>query len=145
MKLYHGSGYKHRILLPGFERSGVERRWDKTESNRYLYATTEPVMAVLLGIASAIEQRYPLDEFHIDGKEVTYRVAGGKKVNLRNLPVWLYTLDGDDQSWTKVNNVSNGMDTEYRTQRRIIPQSVQKIVFPDWLDNQGYVLRALDE
>lgn len=144
MKLYHGSGYHHRVLLPGFERSGVERRWDKTESNRFLYATTDYIMAVILGMASAMEQRYPLDEFHIDGKVVSYRIAGGKKVNVRNLPVWLYTLDGDDQSWVKVNNATNGMGTEYRTPRRIIPQSVQKIVFPDWLDNQGYTLTAIE-
>ena len=54
--LYHGSLYKQNELMPGFKRSGKLVQWDGIENNTYLYATTDQLEAISLGLGSALEK-----------------------------------------------------------------------------------------
>lgn len=141
LHLYHGSGYRHRILVPGFERSGVERRWDEHESNRFLYATTDRDTAVILGIAAVIEKTYPLNEFTVDERSITFRLEDSRVVDIRKLQVFLYEINGSPRDWVKNNNPHNRIDTEYKTAKRITPASVVTVNVPEWLHGNGYLLK----
>lgn len=123
--LYHGSGYKHSELKPGIHHTGKLQRWDNTESNEWLYATTMREEAIAQGLASVIEKNWSLTRFqstdrsiviYIDGKVPTY-------ADIVKLTVYLYVIQWDDAHWTKVDNVSNGMESEYKT-KTTIPSSL---------------------
>jgi len=52
--LFHGSGFDQSELMPGFYRSGNLVKWDETESNMFLYTTTEREVAIGQGFASTV-------------------------------------------------------------------------------------------
>ena len=56
--------------------TGVEVKWDKTESNKWLYATTMMGEAVALGFASVIEKKYRLDRYQFKGDTITIAFTG---------------------------------------------------------------------
>lgn len=134
--LYHGSMYQASILKPGFEHTQEEVTWDVTESNRYLYATTEKDTAILLGFASAIEHTYGLDYFHTQGNEIVIDLAPDKNNKkqivkldqLLNLPVYLYEIRPTGRHhWEHNKNEQNKLDTEWKSNRHILPSKVEKI------------------
>lgn len=143
--LYHGSAYWAKDLKPGFERSGEIVRWDDTEDNTYLYATTEREKAIVLGFASAIEKKFGLDRFQHIGDRLILdipRQPHGYTVGedqLRELEVWLYeiiphTRDGWRLNKNEHNNMQN---TEYKTKSTI--RSIRSVTLVDvksWL--RGY-------
>jgi len=117
--LYHGSGYRHTELKPGIHYTGKKVTWDTTESNEWLYATTCMEEAIAQGFASVVEKHYTLNRFQSHGRNLTLVVDGPppKLEDLQHLAVYLYTLDWlDADNWIKVNNLHNGMQTEYKTQ-----------------------------
>lgn len=121
--LYHGSAYKQEELMPGFKRSGELVKWDGTESNEWLYSADDKTEAIMLGISSAIEKKFPLDRYSYDEKRktLTIEVSGElQKKDILDLTVWVYTIKADsDDGWMANWNVRNGMNGEYKTQRTI--------------------------
>lgn len=142
--LYHGSAYRQDELMPGFQRSHEEVRWDQGESNRFLYATTEKEVAIALGFGSALEKRFPIDRFvvaddnisvYIDAKELPLL-----KASVVHLAVYLYTISPvPSQRWIKNTNLSNGLTTEYKTAQTITAlETVQCVDLPQWLSKRSF-------
>jgi len=130
-KLYHGSMFSQNELMPGYKRSGELVQWDKTESNAWLYATTEESMAILLGIVSAWEKTFDMTFSKIEeDKKIIYAEFGTeiKKItDLMDVPVYLYEIaKRDEDKWVKVNNPYNNIDTEWKTQSTIKDAIVSK-------------------
>lgn len=139
--LYHGSMYLAAELMPGFKRSGVLVKWDKIESNKYLYATTDKEEAKSLGFASAIEKIYGLDEYHTleDGSiSMKLRDAGVSLKDLGSLDVYVYTIPNkDDDHWVLNNNHFNNIENEYKTDRAIMHiGEVEKLDVVEWIKSK---------
>jgi hypothetical protein len=137
--LYHGSGYKQNELMPGFKRSGVLVEWDQTESNKFLYATTDMDTAIGQGFASAAEKLFNMSRFSEKGMEILIEIEGDKLPTIEELTtvnVYLYTIEMlPRDEWQKVNNAVNGLETEYKTEHTIKSglHSVEKIDLAKWL------------
>lgn len=122
--LFHGSMFKQDELKPGFQHTGKVVKWDKTESNEWLYVSSDPTEATLLGIASALEKTHGTHGYRYDEnlRELTIRHA---KPELRiedvyMLDVYLYRIFGDAKDgWFLNYNLQNGIRTEYKTQATI--------------------------
>lgn len=139
--LYHGSAFWTKELKPGFKHTGIEVRWDQTESNHFLYATTDREQAIVLGFASAVEKKFGLDHFQSVGKTILLDVPRQphgytvKEEQLYQLEVWLYTIvptarDG----WALNRNAHNQLTNEYKTQNTVRGiRGVEKIDVREWL------------
>lgn len=141
--LYHGSGYLHKELKPGYLHSGVEVRWDETESNRFLYATTIKNSAIELGFASAVEKAYSLERFQSDDDKfiLTFEDNHPPKLSdLMRLNLFVYEIKFNIRSgWQKVNNKTNNMDEEYKTSKIITAAdiaTIEKVDLDKWLENK---------
>lgn len=140
--LYHGSMYNQKELMPGFKRSGVEVKWDKTESNHFLYATTERSIAENLGFASAIEKKFHLKSFHCKGDTLVAESDLNLTMeDLASLEVHIYTIEiKPDDNWVKNNNEHNRMDSEYKTKNTI--ENIEKtepLNIVEWLKNKKVI------
>lgn len=127
--LYHGSGYEHRELKPGFIRSGILEQWDKGESNKYLYFTTDKTQAVELGFISAIEKRFNISRAIVDDTNINLYFNESRlpsKQELLATGVWLYTVEPKSKHWLKNQNDFNGLKTEYKT-KETVSQEIVKI------------------
>ena len=139
--LYHSSNYiATSVLKPGFEYTGKLVEWDEGESNKYLYATTDKEAAISLGFASAIEHTYLLDGFHTDGDkiEIESPAKNLSLTDLQKLKVQLYTIKVEvGQDWIKNNNLTNHLDTEYKTDNHITNFSRQEVNMVEWLKDKN--------
>jgi hypothetical protein len=121
--LYHGSMYKQEELMPGFLRSGKLVEWDGTESNEWLYSSSDRHEAIMLGISSAIEKKWRLDRYHYDQKtkRITIETPDSFTLNdVLRLPVFLYTIKAEaEDGWFPNLNQQNGIQNEYKTQHTI--------------------------
>lgn len=146
--LYHGSGFDQDELMPGFLRSGKLVKWDETESNEWLYTTTDKQEAISQAFASMIEKTYESTAYSTEGnririvfpKEVTPSVA-----ELKKLVLFLYTIRLEDSDgWVKNNNEHNQIKTEWKTQAIIDRHIVHKeqIDLHAWLANKQLDLQA---
>lgn len=135
--LYHGSGFNNSLLKPGFNHTGILVKWDQTENNKFLYATTDRDTAIELGFASSIEKTFEIDRFHVENKSI---IIESQKLlslaNLKKVPVFLYTIvvkEKDD--WIKNINPNNNINTEYKTSKTINSiSSIEKIDISSWLN-----------
>jgi hypothetical protein len=111
--LYHGSRFKQPELMPGFLRSGKLVRWDNTESNKFLYATTEKSLAIELGFASSIEKQFKIDRFEVEHGKMHIQTADYMTIkDLEKVPVFIYTIEYErEDGWMKNRNDHNGIDT----------------------------------
>lgn len=142
--LYHGSAFLTAELKPGFQHTGVLVRWDETETNKFLYATTERETAIALGFASAVEKKYGLDRFQHDPGQLIVncpRQPHGYTVTeeqLCQVEVWLYTLYPNSRDhWVLNKNPHNRLKTEYKTEATIRQiHRVDQIDVRSWL--RGY-------
>jgi len=139
--LYHGSGYQQNELKPGIHYTGEKVEWDKTESNEWLYATTSMEEAIAQGFASTVEKHYALARFMSHGRDLT--LVFDKQVptlqQLTDLKVYLYKIDWDIAQWVKVNNLHNGMETEYKTQATLkgdVIDSCTQVDLKQWLSRK---------
>lgn len=143
--LYHGSRYKQSQLMPGFKRSGIETRWDKYESNHWLYVSSSKDEAVLLGIASAAEKQLETNRFKYDLSKRTINFTADTNVDVKelyNLEVYVYTLAGkESDNWLKNINPVNNIDTEYKTESTITDSiiKVEKVDVRECL--RGWTIR----
>lgn len=138
--LYHGSGYLHKELSPGFKHSGKLVRWDVTESNEWLYASTDIEAVTELGFSSAFEKKWHLKEFHSKEKSLLLVLAPGVQVNFKEiyeLDVYIYTivLNAKD-GWIKNNNEYNNLNTEWKTKNTVKSiKTIQKLDVRKWLED----------
>lgn len=148
-KLYHGSGYLHNELKPGYMHTGQEVFWDETESNRYLYATIDREEAIELGFASAVEKAFLLNRFQSDGNKYTFTFEDKvtpKLSDLEKLVLYIYDIKyADDSGWKHVNNQTNGIDTEYKTDKVIESALIiktEKVNLKDWLSDKEIIIKS---
>jgi hypothetical protein len=133
--------YAQEELMPGIKRSGEKVEWDGTESNEYLYATTDRETAVSQGFASAMEKVFPVRRFRTEGRDIHIFLEGKHPTpeQLKKLTVNLYTIRVLPQDqWRKNNNKVNGLDTEWTTQQTITSgiESRETIDVPTWLNGR---------
>ena len=145
--LYHGSMFDigSGVLQPGFNYTGELVEWDKTESNRFLYATTVSRTAIELGIGSLLEKEFNASHFTVDGKIIS---VGGIDVDERQniligKSVYLYTIRvRPEHNWVKNNNPHNRIDTEWKTEKTISQThggiSKSRIDVAKWLSDNCY-------
>lgn len=127
--IYHGSAFNHEELKPGFKRSGKLVSWDETESNKYLYATTDRDAAVILGFASSLDKHYLLDRFITNDNKIIIQL-GNKPLpfleDLLKIDVYLYQITFDEKDgWIHNHNEYNNLTTEYKTKNTIKSNIVQ--------------------
>lgn len=146
--LYHGSGFDQTELMPGFLRSGKLVQWDETESNEWLYTTTDRDEAISQAFASMIEKTYESKSYHRDGNRITIELAKCVKpslAELKKIQLFLYTirLEPEDQ-WQKNNNEHNQIKTEWKTQAIIDRNIIHKeqVDLAGWLANKQLDLRV---
>lgn len=117
-KLYHGSAWRNVVLKPGIHYGGVEKQWDETESNRFLYATRDRNLAVAMGMVGLLED-YAFDRFHYGEDGINIETDTDAGVILRGLEgkyVYLYVIVvREDQGWVKVRNKHNNAVDEWKT------------------------------
>lgn len=144
--LYHGSGYQQDELKPGIHYTGTKVEWDKTESNEWLYATTSMEEAIAQGFASSVEKHYNLVRFMSHGRDLTLVFDGAvpTQAQLAALPLFLYKIDWVAADWIKVNNLHNGMESEYKTQKalRDVIDSCTPVDLTQWLARKTVKLVA---
>lgn len=134
--LYHGSSFLETdYLLPGFYHSKKLIRWDETESNLYLYATTDKEEAVMLGFASAIEKKFKLNHFKRTETEIIIETPSKISVkDLDDLDVYVYKITPKEKdTWVKNKNERNGLDSEWKTVRKIKFSDQEKVAVGSWL------------
>jgi len=130
MELYHGSRFITNLLKPGFEHTGKLIKWDQTEDNTWLYASTSQAEAYLNALASALEANHGANRVSFDSEEI--RIYSSGKITeeeVRGIQVYVYTLLLTPD-WRKVNNKHNGSDTEYKTRSHVKPISNEMITDP---------------
>jgi hypothetical protein len=127
--LYHGSAYKQNELMPGYQRSNELVRWDKCETNEWLYACDDKETAILLGISSAIEKKFKLDHYKFEGKHIYIETSEPlTPKDIHSLQVFLYTIKPEaDDGWMENYNPINGLNGEFKTQG-IVEKNILKVV-----------------
>jgi hypothetical protein len=146
--LYHGSGFDQDELMPGFLRSGKLVQWDQTESNEWLYTTTDKQEAISQAFASMIEKTYESMGYATHGNRIEIQFP--KEVapsveELKKLQLFLYTIRLEDEDgWVKNNNEHNQIKTEWKTQSIIDRNIIHKeqIDLAGWLANKQLDLRV---
>lgn len=121
MLLFHASFYFTQTLQPGFYASGIEVKWDETESNRFLYATTDRDEAIDQGFFSAMEKMGSVDRIHSSGNHITVDCDDPSELSklMQKTSIHLYSLDASvSDQWVPVNNKRNGLLGEYKTSVR---------------------------
>lgn len=147
--LFHGSRFLHEELMPGFRRSGQLQKWDGTESNKFLYASTNPSEAAVQGLFSLIGEMLDVKVFHCSafteaGFTVTVELYPhedadktallghiqhvGAQAWLRSLTVYLYQIRHEPEDhWVQVLNETNGLgETEWKT-NRTVSAAIEKV------------------
>jgi hypothetical protein len=144
--LYHGSGYRQTELKPGVHYTGEVVRWDKTESNEWLYATTSMEEAIAQGFASTVEKHFKLARYKTHGKhlELVFDGPVPSIEQLHALSVYLYKIDWIKDQWVKVDNLHNGMTNEYKTQAILkdVIDSCTAVDLRHWLSRKEVKLLA---
>ena len=119
--LYHGSYYLTKELKPGIHHTGEEIFWDQTESNKFLYATTNKELAIEMGFCSGLTQiGYEVKSFSTNNGTMKISVYD-KELTLTDIykvkQVYLYSLPMDN--FISVNNQFNNVINEYKTNKII--------------------------
>jgi hypothetical protein len=132
MRLYHASAYRADLLRPSFKHTKHLERWDVTESNHWLYASTDEDEAILNGLAGAIGLRVQVDRVQFD--EHNYKVYTADALTpemIRGCVVYLYNITASpSDGWVRVNNAHNHSTTEWKTMRDIVPESMRIVSDP---------------
>ena len=145
--LYHGSAHKSAVLQPGINITGNLVQWDETESNEWLYATTDENLAVEMALASSIEQSHLMNRFHTDGDQITIELDMKSPpltlAMLKRRVVYKYVFVPQvSEGWEKVNNAVNNTTTEWKTERIItVFRRVVTISMFDWLVTKRVIIK----
>lgn len=145
--LYHGSGYKQTELKPGFHHTGTITKWDKTESNEWLYATTLMEEAIAQGLASVAEKHWKLARFQSSNNDLVLIFDGAcpTRKHLEELTVYLYKIDWDKDAWIRVDNLHNGMTNEYKTKSIIHTDMIDdctQVNIRQWMSRKNVIIKS---
>lgn len=131
MILYHGSGYKHKELKPGFHHTGVEVNWDEVESNHFLYASTVREDAIDQGFASKMEQLFAIKRYVSSGGRIRIDLDPAFPVTveeIEKIKIYVYRIkQRPNDGWVKNNNPHNNLTTEWRTDH-VIEAAIDKVI-----------------
>jgi hypothetical protein len=142
--LYHGSRFKQNELQPGYNHSRQLVKWDQTENNTFLYATSVRDTAIELGFASSLEKLFDVTYFKVEGKEILIECASELKLkDLAIVPVYLYKIECKDaDGWKKNDNEHNGITTEYKTHNCIRAILLcERVDITQWLKGYRVIVR----
>lgn len=137
--LYHGSHYKQEELKPGYLHSGKIEKWDKCESNEFLYTTTDRIAAMFLGFASAVGKVYGSSSFTYNKDSCKISIHKDVSENkLMTIEAYLYEITPEDTDhWILNMNPFNKIVDEYKTSSTITGISnVEKIDFNDFFKDK---------
>ena len=139
MNLFHGSRFRQTELMPGFQRSGEMVRWDQTESNLWLYATSNQDEAVRQGLFAIFANAFDVKRCTSAAGQLVIELypqlaTFGMEAWLRQQSLFLYQLHAEDGGvWVKNDNAHNKLVTEWKTQATVKPESVDVIDIEAWL------------
>lgn len=119
MRLYHGSNFNQKEIKPSYQHTGELEEWDDTESNEWLYATTDKELSGLMAIASYMGRHYLVNRFSTGDRSIEIEFEKGEDLSkankeLYNIPIVIYELQLDDK-WELVNNSNNQDVPEYKS------------------------------
>lgn len=140
--LYHGSLYDQTELMPGFKHTGKVVYWDGgIESNKWLYATTVKEEAIRLGLGSALEKTFETDRFsYVDDLFFIWCKNQISKEQLYKLEIYLYTIPFDEKVWVKNDNPYNKIDTEWVTQKTVVPSNKERLPMRNFLMGKTFII-----
>lgn len=148
-RLYHASSYLQEELKPGIAYTGEKVEWDETESNEWLYATSNKEAAIAQGLASAIEHHWLLHRFQSSGNHLAFTFDAGTPVptrrDLERLKVYLYVIHAHvADGWVKNSNTHNKLRSEYRTQNTVRDRiaSASLVDMKQWLQGKDVSLTS---
>ena len=130
--LYHGSAHQHDEIKSGFSRSGKRVVWDETESNEYVYLSSNKLEAAEMALASYLEQNYKLVQFTVDRRDIKLKFEDNESADKFSEFVesnetsathdflYVYTVRPNPK-YRPVNNRYNYSETEYKT-KDVIPK-----------------------
>lgn len=152
MKLFHGSMFLNDdgYLMPGYLRSGTLVKWDKTESNEWLYVILDQKQAETLGVASAIEKVFATKRFtEMESGEIKIECYSDgdslSKEDLLNLDVYIYEIEHKlKDEWIYVNNEHNGIDDELKTKNKVRFKSYYKLDIAKWIKDRKVTITRSD-
>lgn len=147
--LYHGSAFKQKQLMPAFKRTGILESWDYTETNEYLYLTSNKQSAIGLGFMSALAKRYDLQRVILTDNHFNIVIRNTNTVinkeDIYSLEVYLYTVKPKLDHWLKNKNDHNQMRTEYKTSATLTDEiiSYERIDLRMWLKDKTFNFQNL--
>lgn len=129
--LWHASIHENDTLKPGYWHTGVVTRWDSTESNKYLYSSSDRLEAIVNAVFSTMEAdenlgknilRYKYTNGTIEVIPKPGKSVAGYDISrlLRETEIYVYKIQSEDEHWEKVDSKVNGSTTEYRTASRVV-------------------------
>lgn len=131
MILYHGSGYRHTELKPGFHHTGVEVKWDEVENNHFLYASTVREDAIDQGFASQMEQKFAIRRYRSSRTEISIELDPAfqfKDEDIEKIKIYVYRIKMRPQDgWVKNNNPHNNLTTEWKTEQ-VIKDAIERTI-----------------
>lgn len=137
--LYHGSFRDNPVLQPGFNWTKQIVRWDKTESNEYLYTAKDESIAIMSAMAALVESHTDIGHFYYGDNRFEIFTNQYKEQDVRSIlsryPVFLYTIhNAQKHQFKPVNNENNLLEDEYKTKSIIknndfIKQQINPIVW----------------
>jgi hypothetical protein len=144
MKLYHGSMYLNEdgMLMSGFLRSGKLVKWDKTETNEWLYVIDNTEAVEGLGVASAIEKVFATKRYTEKGNDIRIECYNDGKIftidDISKLDVYIYEIEHNvHDGWEYVNNEHNGINDEMKTKKKITFDNFYKLDVTKWLKDKN--------
>jgi hypothetical protein len=118
-------------LKSGFERSNVLKRWDHTESNEFLYATSEKEVALEMAFGSLLESTFDVKKYSCYKPNIVVTLDSLSDLPempleaLKSKSLFLYTIHSKiNHDWIKVNNDYNNLETEWKTKATISQRDI---------------------
>lgn len=146
MNLYHGSGFNQDELMSGFKRTGELVKWDKTETNEWLYAAVSREEAITMGFSSILEKTFNVSNYKSSGNTIVITIGSGRLPTLRDLQsmaINLYTIEMHERTnWVLVNNSTNDIKEEYKTKETLDDCIINKEVVEcrEWLSGKDITI-----
>lgn len=133
--LYHGSIFESKELKPSYLITKIKNQWDDTESNEYLYSTTDKNLAIMMGAAAECERMGAISVHTTENEfKAVWENAYPRSV-LHYTKIYIYTITNDPKDkWIKVNNKNNLTVDEYKTKSIISKDNftVEELDFKQW-------------
>jgi hypothetical protein len=142
MILYHGSLYETQLLRPSFEITGELIKWDYTESNRYLYSSTDRETARIQVVFQFLEKSLDITRVRSTESDIYVECTNSDEEFNRIRKIirkefgFIYEITcRKSDGWIEVNNQNNGLTGEYKTTSSVRPDRVERFPLGEVLSN----------